>query len=123
MKNILMLILLLVFTSSCVSRRETITTINPDLKYHIKDPASVTVGTGRIWILFIPFGGGPRTYTARKEKAIHGFLKQNEADAIAHGTIVDRKVVIPLILITFSSRWAILTGKPAVIDQGGQPSQ
>lgn len=102
--------------TSCVAKRELISTVSQNLKYRVLPEANTTVATGRVWILFIPIGFGPRKYTTRKEKAMHGFLKQNKADAILNGEIVDRKVIIPLILINISSHWTKVTGKPGVLE-------
>ena len=99
----------------CVTKRETINTISPSLKYTFKDETQVnTMGT-RLWILFIPIGFGAKSYEARKEKAIQRFLKHNSCDAILNGKIVDRKIIIPLIAVTYSYRWCNLVGKPCVI--------
>jgi len=102
--------------ASCVSKRELISTTDPNFKYKVKEEASSTVTSNKLWILFIPIGPGPRKYGARKEKVTHRFLKQNEADAIQNGTIVDKKVIVPLILINYSTHWTKLTGRPCVIE-------
>jgi hypothetical protein len=73
-----------------------------------------TNGT-RLWVLFIPIGIGKIKYENRKELAIQRFLKRTNADAIQNGMIVDKKIVIPLIVVTYSYRWTVLRGKPLKI--------
>ena len=116
MKKFIVIALSLTVLTSCVSKREIISTTDSNFKYKVKEEASSTVTSNKLWILFIPIGPGPRKYSDRKEKVTQKFLKQNEADAIQSGTIVDRKVIIPLILINWSTHWTKLEGRPCVLN-------
>jgi hypothetical protein len=115
MKKITATLLIAVLFTSCVSKREMISTANQTTNYNVKDETSATVTSGRLWILFIPIGLGPRKYEDRKAKVEQRFLNRTGADAIQNGKIVDRKIIIPLIVVSYSTHWTKLTGKPCVI--------
>jgi hypothetical protein len=117
MKKLLTITLIALFISSCVSKRETMAAhgldnLNRD-SYIINESATASVNSNRFWFLFIPIGG--KSYEARKNKVIQRFLKQNKADGIIAAEIVDKKIIIPLIVVTYSFRRMTLTGKPCVI--------
>lgn len=113
-KTIYILLAAVLFTA-CVSKRETLNTTSASINYEVMPEAKVSVNGGRLWLLFIPIGLGSFKHETQREKAIHRFLKHNNADAIASGELVHRKIIIPLIVVNFSYRWATLKGKPAKI--------
>jgi hypothetical protein len=115
MKKILPIIIASVLMFSCVSKRETINTGLSSTTYDVLPEEKVQTNGTRLWILFIPIGIGKIKYENRKELAIQRFLKRTNADAIQNGMIVDKKIVIPLIVVTYSYRWTVLRGKPLKI--------
>lgn len=112
MKKLLSILFISSIMLSCVSKRETINTGLSGVNYEVLPEEKVQTNGTRLWILFVPIGIGKIKYDNRKELAIHRFLKKTNADAIQNGMIVDRKVIIPLILINYSYRWTVLKGKP-----------
>ncbi|MES2134478.1 MAG: hypothetical protein V4506_19180 [Bacteroidota bacterium] len=112
MKTIIIALLCITTLIGCVSKRESINTANQTVSYTVKDPYKTKATGSRLWILFIPIGIGANKYDTRKEKVIHRFMKQTKADAIMSGQIVDRKIIIPLIVVNYSFRFCTLTGKP-----------
>ena len=117
MRKLIIALLCITALVSCVSKRETINTGLASINYEVLPEAKIQTNGTRLWITFIPIGIGKIKYENRKELAIQRFLKRNNADAIQNGQIVDRRVVIPLILITYSYKWTVLRGKPLKIKQ------
>ena len=115
MKKVLPIIIASVLMFSCVSKRETINTGLGGMSYDVLPEEKVQTNGTRLWLLFIPIGIGKIKYENRKELAIQRFLKRTNADAIQNGMIVDRKVVIPLIVVTYAYKWTVLKGKPLKI--------
>ncbi len=116
-KTITVLLTAILFATGCVSHRETINTGLSTMNYETLPEQKVQTNGTRLWILFIPIGIGKIKYENRKEIAIQRFLKRTGADAIQNGMIVDRKLVIPLIVVTYSYKWTVLRGKPLKIKQ------
>ena len=117
-KTIIILFLAaLTLATSCVSKRETLNTGLSSINYEVLPETKVQTNGTRLWILFIPIGIGKIKYENRKEIAVQRFLKRNNADAIQNGQIIDRRVVIPLIVVTYSYKWTVLRGKPLKIKQ------
>ena len=117
MQKIIIALLLICGLLGCVSKRETINTGLSSLNYEVLPESKVQTNGTRLWITFIPIGLGKIKYENRKEAAIQRFLKRNNADAIQNGKIVDRRIVVPLILITYSYKWTVLQGKPLKLKQ------
>ena len=115
MKKLLPIIIASVLMFSCVAKRETINTGLSSMTYDVLPEKKVQTNGTRLWLLFIPIGIGKIKYENRKELAIQRFLKRTGADAIQNGMIVDRKVIVPLIVITYSYKWTVLKGKPLKI--------
>lgn len=115
MQKLLTILLAGILVTGCVSKRETINTGLSSINYEVLPETKVQTNGTRLWITFIPIGIGKIKYENRKEAAIQRFLKRNNADAIQNGQIVDRRVVIPLIVITYSYKWTVLRGKPLKI--------
>lgn len=116
-KAILILLCAVLFGTSCVHERELINQVTEVSAYDIRPAVKCKVSAGRIWVLFIPIGYGGRKYSTRRDKVQQKFLKKNKCDAISSGQIIDRKIIIPLILVNFSVHWTVLTAKPAIIKQ------
>jgi len=116
-KTITILLASLILATGCVSKRETINTGLSSVNYDVLPESKIQTNGTRLWILFIPIGIGKIKYENRKEIAIQRFLKRNGADAIQNGQIIDRKIIIPLIVVNYSYRWTVLRGKPLKIKQ------
>jgi hypothetical protein len=112
MKRLLVITIASTIMFSCVTKRETINTGLSSMAYDVLPEEKVQTNGTRLWILFIPIGIGKIKYGNRKELAIQRFLKRTGADAIQNGMIVDKKIIIPLILVNYSYRWTVLKGKP-----------
>lgn len=115
MKKTIYILLIAALFASCVSKRETITTTASGVNYDILPEAKATANGSRLWILFIPIGIGTFKFENQKEKAVHKFLKRNNADAVANAKLTYKKIVIPLILVNYSYRWCTIKGTPAKI--------
>ncbi len=115
MKKIITILIAGILVTGCVSKREVVNTANNNVSYNIKPETKSIVRAGRFWFLFIPIGFGPRKYEDRKEKVIHRFNRQNNCDAISGGQIIDRKIIIPLIIVSYSTHWTTLKGKPCIL--------
>lgn len=101
--------------AGCVSKRESINTTSQVTRYEIKEEVKTNASGVRLWLLFIPIGIGSNKYETRKEKVIHRFNKKTKSDAIQNGEIVDRKIIVPLILVNLSIRFCSIKGKPCYI--------
>lgn len=117
MRKILAITILSMVLVSCVSHRETINTGLGSMAYTPGEETKVQTNGSRIWLLFIPIGVGKIKYENRKELAIQRFLKRTGADAIQNGKIVDRKIIIPLLIVNYSYKWTVLKGTPLKIKQ------
>lgn len=115
MQKLLIPLITMALLLGCVSKREAINTANTTTAYDVKEKTKDRATGTRLWILFIPIGVGANKYDTRKEKVIHRFMKHTGADAIMTGEIVDRKFIIPLILVNFSFRICTITGKPCYL--------
>ncbi len=115
MQKLITILLIVILVTGCVSKREAINTANQVAHYQVKEKTKARATGTRLWILFIPIGIGANKYDTRKEKVIHRFMKHTRADAIQAGEIVDRKFVIPLIVVNFSFRICTITGKPCYL--------
>lgn len=109
------ILLAVVLLTACVAKRETITTTAPGVNYDMLPEGKATANGSRLWILFIPIGIGNFKYENQKQKAVHKFLKHNNADAVANAKLTYKKIVIPLILVNYSYRWCTIKGTPAKI--------
>lgn len=74
--------------------------------YLVKEAVSNSSSSFRLWLLFIPFGG--KSYKQLEQKAYK--RAKGNYDALANVTYTHRKVVLPLIVVTFSIRIVDIEG-------------
>lgn len=114
MKKIILILLTAFVLTSCVTGTKLIPSTAPaDNKAYtvLKEDKTSTV-RNRIWLLFIPITIGPKSEETREERCLKRVLKQNNADGIVTGRYIHRKIVIPLIFVTYSWRSTTLLATP-----------
>lgn len=114
MKKTLLIALAAILISSCVTGRKTgavtgIENLNRDAYTVMPETKSIS-RTNKIWFLFFPFGG--KSETKREEQCLNRMIKDNHADGVMAQKYVHKKITVPLIVVTYSYKYTILTGKP-----------
>ena len=114
MKKSILISLITVIVTSCTTGTKLMQSTAPADKtlYTILPEDKTSTVRNRIWLLFMPITIGPRSEETREERCLKRVLKQNNADGIIAGRYVHRKIVIPLIFVTYSWRSTTLLATP-----------
>ena len=114
MKTLILIISSVILFSGCVTSTKFATSNAPVDKtmYKVLPEEKTATARNRIWILFIPITIGPKSEEKREGRCLNRLLNQSKADGIVSGKYVHRKLVIPLIVFTYSHRNTILTATP-----------
>lgn len=130
MKNPILLVLLLAATSCTVQPGKTsnqnFNSVNDtqlsSLKredYRITSNVETSKIFTKIWLLFLPFGGG-KSEEFRREQAYLKACKEHRIDGIVQPKFVTKRTVVPLILISYAGYNTSVTGKGYLIKTDSQ---
>lgn len=77
--------------------------------YTVMNTVTGVSRSNRIWILFIPFGG--KSETKRREQAYRRAIAKCGCDGLLQPVYSERKVPVPLIVVSYFHRKTTVSGK------------